>query len=305
MIEIMSTKGGKGPSRDWLSPHLGYVKTSHAKGKIRQWFKKQERAENIERGRELLNKELRHLGLKLSGWEELAGLFKYDSQEDFLLAIGCGSLATHQIALKLAAEREPPKVAAEFASPKPPTSVIKVLGAGDMLTRLAQCCHPVPGDRIIGYVTRSRGVTVHRQDCYNVVNQVEKERLVKVEWGQVTSSYPVSIEVEAWDRVGLVSDISTLVAGEKINIAAVRFVNHDDHTTSTFLTLEVKGLAQLSRLSSKIEGVSGVINVTRVGDEATIDASSESGSAEMKGVDIAGNKISTKTSTGSREKAVT
>lgn len=273
VVEIMSTKGVKGPSRDWLSPHLGYIKTSHAREKIRQWFKKQERVENIEHGRALLEKEMRHLGIKLSEREALAKLFKYDNLDDFLVAIGYGGITTHLIALKLAAQQEQPRVVTEATLPKQPVSAIKVLGAGDMLTQLARCCHPVPGDKIAGYVTRSRGVTIHRQDCYNVIHEEERERLISVEWGQTDSLYSVNIQVEAWDRVGLVRDIATIVAGEKVNIASVSFVNHDDHTTSTFLTLETRGLAQLSRLLAKIEGIRGVMSVTRMGDEATIKTS--------------------------------
>ncbi|MDI6815533.1 MAG: TGS domain-containing protein, partial [Dehalococcoidales bacterium] len=163
VVEIISAKGAKGPSRDWLNPHLGYIRTSHAREKIRQWFKKQERAENIERGRELLEKEMRHLGIKLSEREELAKLFKYDNLDDFLVAIGYGGITTHQIAVKLAAHQEQPRVVAEVTPPKPPLSAIQVLGVGDLFTHLAKCCRPVPGDKIIGYVTRSRGVTVHRQ----------------------------------------------------------------------------------------------------------------------------------------------
>jgi len=272
VVEIVSAKKAKGPSRDWLNPHLGYTKTSHAQGKIRQWFKRQERAGNIEHGRVLLEKEMRRLGIKVER-EELAKLFKYDSLDDFLAAIGYGGITTHQIALRLAAQQEPPKVVPELTPLQLPASTIQVLGAGDMLTHLAQCCHPVPGDKIIGYVTRSRGVTIHRQDCYNVIHEEERERLIAVEWGQTDSVYPVRIQVEAWDRVGLVRDITTIVAEEKVNIAAVSFINHDDHTTSTFLTLETRGLAQLSRLLAKIEGVRGVISVTRAGDEATMKAS--------------------------------
>ncbi|MBA7705309.1 GTP pyrophosphokinase [subsurface metagenome] len=273
VVEIMSAKGARGPSRDWLNPHLGYIKTSHAREKIRQWFKKQERAENIERGREILEKEMRHLGIKLSEREGLAKLFKYDSLDDFLVAIGCGGITTHQIALKLSAQQEQPREVAKVILPKRPVSAIKVLGVGDMLTQLAQCCHPVPGDKIIGYVTRSRGVTIHRQDCHNVIGEDEKERLIPVEWAQTASLYPVSVKVEAWDRVGLARDITAIVAGEKVNISAMNVANHDDHTTSISLTLETGSLAQLSRLLGKIEGVWGVTSVTRVGDEATIKAS--------------------------------
>ncbi|MFC1902870.1 RelA/SpoT family protein [Chloroflexota bacterium] len=270
VVEIMVVKGDRAPSRDWLNPHLGYINTSHAREKIRQWFKKQERVDNIERGREILEKGLRRLGIKFSEREELAKLFKYDSVDDFLAAIGYGGISAHKIALKLAAQQEQPKVGAEAVLPRQPVSAVRVLGVGDLLTNLAQCCHPVPGDKITGYVTRSRGVTIHRQDCYNVVHAVEKERLVPVEWGEADALYPVSIEVEAWDRVGLVRDVTSVIAEEKVNIASVSFAYHDDHTTSTFLTLETKGLAQLLRVMSKIDGVRGVISVARVGDEATI-----------------------------------
>jgi guanosine-3',5'-bis(diphosphate) 3'-pyrophosphohydrolase len=274
VIEIISAKGAKGPSRDWLNPHLGYIRSTHAREKIRQWFKKQERAENIEQGREILEKEMRRLGMKLGEREELAKLFKYDSVDDFLAAIGYGGVTIHQIAVKLAAQQEPPKGAVgEVALPKPPVSAIKVLGVGDMLVNLAQCCRPVPGDKIIGYVTRSRGVTIHRQDCYNVIHEDEKERLVKVEWGQTDSLYPVSIQLEAWDRVGLIRDISTIVAEEKVNISTMNLTNHEDHTITLDFVMETKGLAQLSRLLAKIEGIRGVISVARVGDEATTKTS--------------------------------
>jgi len=205
VVEIIAAKGSKGPSRDWLNPHLGYTCTSHAREKIRQWFKKQERAENIERGRELLEKEMRRLGIKLGEREGLAKLFNYDDLDDFLVSI-----------------------------PKPPISAIKVLGVGDMLVNLGRCCRPVPGDKIIGYVTRSRGVTIHRQDCYNVIHEDEKERLVKVEWGQTDSLYPVNIQLEAWDRLGLIRDISTMVAEEKVNISGMNLINHEDHTISLY-----------------------------------------------------------------------
>jgi GTP pyrophosphokinase len=270
IVEIISAKGAKGPSRDWLNPHLGFVKTSHATEKIRQWFKRQERAENIERGRELLDKEMRHLGIRATEREELVKLFKYDSPDDFLAAIGYGGITTQQIAVKLAAQQEQPKIVVKARPPRPPASAIRVLGVGDLLTHLAQCCHPVPGDKIIGYVTRSQGVTIHRQDCYSVIHEDERERLIPVEWGQTDALHPVNIQVEAWDRVGLVRDITTAVAEEKVNIASVNFVNNDDGTTSTFLTLETKGLAQLSRLIVKIEGVQGVLGVARVGDRTTI-----------------------------------
>jgi GTP pyrophosphokinase len=150
-------------------------------------------------------------------------------------------------------------------APKGPvyTTAIEVLGTGDLLTQLARCCNPVPGDAVIGYVTRSRGVTVHRRDCVNVLHEPEVERLVDVEWGRGGRLYPVAIRVEAWDRVGLLRDIGGLVAEEKVNMVAVRTQEHADRTTSVFITLQTTGVDQLTRLLSKMEAIKGVFSVGR------------------------------------------
>ena len=269
VVDIMSTKGEKGPSLDWLNPHLGFVRTSHAKEKIRQWFKRQERAENIERGRQILDKELRHLGITIER-EELAELCNFSNAEDFLAAIGYGGVSTHQIVTKLAAKEEAPKAIPEVAPRKPVPSTVNVLGVGNLVTHLAQCCHPVPGDKIIGYITRSRGVTIHRQDCQSVQHEDEKDRLVPVEWGQTDALYPVNIQVEAWDRVGLMRDITVVVAEEKVNITSLATHNQSDHTTLMEFTMETQGLAHLSRLLKKIESVKGVIRIVRTGDKASV-----------------------------------
>ncbi len=269
VVDIMSTKGEKGPSLDWLNPHLGFVRTSHAKEKIRQWFKRQERAENIERGRQILDKELRHLGITIER-EELAELCNFSNAEDFLAAIGYGGISTHQIATKLAAQEEAPKAIPEVAPRKPVPSTVNVLGVGNLVTHLAQCCHPVPGDKIIGYITRSRGVTIHRQDCQSVQHEDEKDRLVPVEWGQTDALYPVNIQIEAWDRVGLMRDITVVVAEEKVNITSLATHNQSDHTTLMEFTMETQGLAHLSRLLKKIESVKGVIRIVRTGDKASV-----------------------------------
>lgn len=262
-VEILVGRDDKGPSRDWLNTNLGYVHTSKARDRIRQWFKKEARSDNIDKGREILEKELRRLGTSLTNREEIAQSFKYQSVEDFYEAIGYGDISASQIALKLAVQEEQPKVAQTIPKAITEPLGIKVLGAGDLLTRLAACCKPVPGDEIIGYVTRSAGVTVHRQDCPNVIKEKEKERLVSVEWGRVDQLYPVVVRIDAWDRVGLLRDITTLVSNEGVNISSIKSDNHDDNSTSIFLALETKGVSQLSRLLSKIEGVVGVVNVTR------------------------------------------
>ena len=218
VVEILTSKSPRGPSRDWLNANLGYLKTSNAREKVRQWFKKQKRQENIEKGSEILDRELHRLGLTLSEAQgELRRQFRQDSWDDFLATLGYGGISLHQVALKLAPLITPKETPVEEAPPQAPaapvyTSAIRVLGTGDLLTQLARCCNPVPGDAIIGYVTRSRGVTVHRRDCHNVTQEDEPERLVGVEWGKGRQLYPVAARIEALDRVGLMRDISTLVA---------------------------------------------------------------------------------------------
>lgn len=273
VVEVVTTKREKGPSRDWLNPHLDYVKTHHAREKIRQWFKRQQREENIERGRELLEKEYKQFGMKLGDREALAKQFKYDTVEDFFAAIGYGGITAHQVALKQAAQQEQPRVIEEeiqkvVSEPtKSSTSSIKVMGVGSMLTNIAKCCNPVPGDPIIGYVTRNSGVTIHHKDCYNVKKEKDSGRLIRVEWGQKDSFHPVPIVVEAWNRVGLVRDISTLVAEEKVNIVNMNVAENDDNTVTIHFVLETKGLQQLGRIMAKLGGVRGVLSANRSGSK--------------------------------------
>jgi GTP pyrophosphokinase len=274
VVEVLVGRSSRGPSRDWLNRNLGYVRTSHARQKIRQWFRKQERAENIERGREVLERELRRLGITLAQCkDELLRQFRYESLDDFFAALGFGGVSLHQVVLRL--ERylqpeEPLALPAEAPQRLPSTKGIQVLGTGDLLTQLARCCNPVPGDDIIGYITRSRGVTVHRRDCFNILNEEEPQRLVDVAWGQTGELYPVAVQIEAWDRVGLLRDVSTMIAEEQVNMVAVTTLERDDRTTSISLTIETQGIDQLSRLLSKLETVRGVTRTTsRAGRRAS------------------------------------
>ncbi len=277
IVEIIPTKTPRGPTRDWLNTNLGYIKTGHAREKIRQWFKRQERAENIERGRELLDKELRRLNLNPSEWQdELLRLFKQESLDDLLAAVGYGGIPTDRIATRLAPLLEQqhghelaPTVPAHGAPPLAPAPVtgIQVLGTGDLLTQLAQCCRPVPGDDIVGFVTRSRGVSVHRADCSNIRKTPEPERLVEVSWGSHTQHYPVAVRVEAWDRLGLLRDLSAVITEDRINISGVRTESHhNDHTITVHLTISTTGLEQLTRVLHRLESVRGVLSVARSRD---------------------------------------
>jgi guanosine-3',5'-bis(diphosphate) 3'-pyrophosphohydrolase len=266
IIDVMVSKTEKAPSLDWLNPDLGFVKTGHAREKIRSWYKKQERTQNIERGHTILDKELKRLGVDVTNVEALAKEMEFDDAEDFLAALGYGGITPHQIAAKLAGEQEEEVPAPAGRHAEAPSkhkgSNIQVLGVGELLTHLAQCCHPVPGDDIIGYITRTHGITVHRKNCINVVNEEEKERLIAVSWGDVEDVYPVNVQVEAYDRVGLLRDITTVVAEEKINIASVSTQYNDDVFTM-YATIEVKGTEQLKHLLSRIMSLRGVITARK------------------------------------------
>ena len=273
VAEILTSKAPKGPSRDWLNPNLGYIRTSHAREKVRAWFKRQERAENVVRGREMLEKELHRLGTSLNAMEEdLLKLFPAlgGSLEDLLATVGYGGISTHQIALKLAPllERAQAPVAPSSPMPLPqarpqaPVSV-RVLGGANLLTNLARCCNPLPGDPIIGYITRGRGVTVHRRDCQGLRRLQEGERLLDAEWGPQGRLFPVAVRIEAWDRLGLLRDISTIVAFEKVNMTQVRTQEHEDRSITIFATLETMGLGQLTRVLDRLEAVRGVVSVSR------------------------------------------
>ena len=140
---------------------------------------------------------------------------------------------------------------------------MRVTGVGNLLTTMARCCNPLPGDQIVGYVTRARGVTVHRADCHNVLNEEEHERIVEVEWGTTAKLYPVSVRIEAWDRVGLLRDITTVVTEDKVNMVGVRTTENGDGSVTIQATLETTGIEQLSRLLSRLEILRGVRAVER------------------------------------------
>ena len=267
IIEVLTTKSPKGPSRDWLNSNLGYIKTAHAREKIRQWFRKQLREENIVRGRELLEKELNRLGLANEKLDDIAQLFKFDRLDDFVAAIGYGDISTQQIASKIAAEQARTYEISLPEVPPPPaeaTKGIRVMGVGDLLTKLARCCTPVPGDEIVGYITRGKGVTVHRKDCPNIMAEKEQERLVRVDWGRTEHQvYPVTVRIEAWDRDGLLRDVAAVVAEDKINMSSVSAVSHPDRTATITATLEISGIEMLSRILSKLESIRDVSSVIR------------------------------------------
>jgi GTP pyrophosphokinase len=252
-VEILTTRHG-GPSRDWLNPNLGHVRTSRARSKIRQWFRRQDREQNVSQGREIVERELKRLGMEHLGHETVAQLFDHEKLGDFHAAVGFGDINSQQIAGRIA-ETRPHEETGLLPAPPPPTPTIEgvqVQGTGGLLTRLARCCNPLPGDDVTGYVTRGRGVTIHRRDCSNILSTRETERLIEVSWGVRQRTVPVAIRITAYDRAGLLSEISNIISAERINITSLT-QDVRQNIATLYLTIEISNIAQLSRVLTRIE----------------------------------------------------
>ncbi|NMC12911.1 MAG: bifunctional (p)ppGpp synthetase/guanosine-3',5'-bis(diphosphate) 3'-pyrophosphohydrolase [Chloroflexi bacterium] len=267
-LEILTAKRG-GPSRDWLNSNLGLVKTQRAKTKIRRWFKKQAMEQNIGQGKALLDKELKRLGITEVNLERLSREFEYRSVDDLFEAIGCGDLPLGKLVNHLTlGEKESDDsfiaiTKSAGAPAKPSEDSVTVLGLKGLLTTNARCCNPAPGDMIIGYITRGRGATIHRQDCPNILRIKDRERLVRVSWGEVKSTYPVPVRIKAYDRNGLMKDVSTLITDEGINMSSINV--ETSHNLAIFdLKLEVHDIAELSRVLDRLENLPNVIEAKRV-----------------------------------------
>jgi guanosine-3',5'-bis(diphosphate) 3'-pyrophosphohydrolase len=270
IVEIVTNKTSPGPSRDWLT----FIATSNARAKIKQWFKHERHQENIARGRELLERELRRTGSVTAGMKpdrlkDIAGQFGMPSEEELLAAIGNSDVSLLQVAQALRGEtpEEPIEPALPVAPPpaRAPTGV-RVRGVDNVLIAFGRCCTPLPGDRIVGYVTRGRGVTVHRQDCPNsAFLRTHPERLLEVDWEVAADGvYQVEVEVEAFDRVGLLKDIMAAVAETKTNALSVNARVRKDKVVVINLVLDIRSVGQLHTVMQKVEKVPEVFNVARV-----------------------------------------
>lgn len=266
MVEILTARHG-GPSRDWLNANLKLVNTQRARAKIRAWFKEQDREQNLSQGKAVLERELRRLGIELEP-ELLAQTFDFRTVDDLYVAIGCGDISVGRIVNKLSdlsKEKQDGQLIPQQASEKMGSdeTSVTVLGLRGMLTTFARCCKPVQGDDIIGYITRGRGVTIHRQDCPNILRLNDRERIIKVNWGAAPKTYPVPVLIKAYDRAGLMGDISNILNEEGINILDVKLrVSH--HLAYLTLVLEVGDIAQLSRVLTRIENLPNVTEAQRV-----------------------------------------
>ncbi|HEX5943177.1 MAG TPA: bifunctional (p)ppGpp synthetase/guanosine-3',5'-bis(diphosphate) 3'-pyrophosphohydrolase [Anaerolineales bacterium] len=263
-VEILTAKRG-GPSRDWLNPNLGLVKTQRARSKIKAWFKKQEDEQNLAQGRATLERELQRLGITNTNFEKMARELGFKIPEEMFIALGNGDLSVNRVIKQLSDIEETADIL-EVTVPsqeiKPSTDAVEVVGLKGLLSTIARCCNPMPGDQIVGYITRGRGATIHRQDCPNILRQKDTERLLQVDWGKVERTFPVHITVKAYDRQGLMGDISTLLQGEGVNIADVS-VNYNRTVADIKLVIEIRDLAQLSRVLTRIESLPNVLEALR------------------------------------------
>ena len=266
-VEVLTAKRG-GPSRDWLNPNLGLVRTSRARAKIKQWFKRQDRESNLTQGRAMLEKEFKRLGLKNVELVNFLTDLNVKTIEDLYVAIGCGDIGVGRVINKIAeAEEEELQDEFEFDLVEEPETItspdtVTVMGLKGIATTMAKCCNPMPGDEIIGYITRGRGATIHRQDCPNILRVTEKERLVKVSWGQPGKTFTVPVQIKAYDRQGLMSDISNVLTDENVNVIDMS-MKMNQHLAVIKLVLGVKGIPQLSRILTRLESLPNIFEAKR------------------------------------------
>ncbi len=272
-VEVLTARQAA-PSRDWLNPHLGYLKTSRARAKVRHWFKQQDRDINVTAGRLSLERELHRLGLTGSQLEPVAQQLNFSDVDSMMAALGRGDLQPGQVvsavlSLTEKEDEEPPALPSRSRRPaaRQPSDDFKILGVGNLLTNAARCCRPVPNDTIVGYITRGRGVTIHRRDCANVLRlkDDDRDRLIDVEWGSLPDRvFPVDIQIQAYDRHGLLRDVTALLANDRINVLGVNTVTDRKELIANMeLHVEVTDIGQLSRILSRIGQLPNIIEVKR------------------------------------------
>jgi GTP pyrophosphokinase len=263
-VEILTAKRGT-PSRDWLNGNLGLVRTQRARSKIKVWFKKQEDEQNLAQGRDGLEKELQRLGVKEINFEKMARDLNYKTPDEMFIELGNGELSVNKVIRQFSQHEEADEIFEVRPANKSTTStnIIEVVGLKGMLSSMARCCNPMPGDPVVGFITRGRGATIHRQDCPNILQTKDRERLLQVGWGHVEHTYPVPIQIKAYDRQGLVNDISKLLSDESINITDVK-VNVNRSMADLRLIIEVRDIAQLSRVLARIESLPNIMEAHRI-----------------------------------------
>lgn len=267
-VEILTQKQPN-PSRDWLNPSLGYIKSSRARAKIHHWFKQLDRDKNLSAGKEILDNELQKLELTYKDLDPAIKRFNFRELDDLMVAIGAGDIRLNQM-LNFITDRTDHEPVIRFKSPSKVTgdkNGIVVDGVGSLMSHVARCCRPVPGDEIIGYITQGRGIAVHREDCDSFSNLKNKhpERVISVSWSDdISSSYALTIRIEASDRSGLIRDISSALANEKVNVLNMNVNTVDSTQTAIFvMQIEVHDLQGTNKVLSKLHQIEGVHSAKR------------------------------------------
>ncbi len=271
-IEILTGREPN-PSRDWLNPNSGYLKSSRARSKVQYWFRLQDRDKNIAAGKELLDTELNRLNLTIDSIPKVLARFNVNSMEELLAGIGGGEIKVTQVVHyvqsqsgKLQQPEIDPRLISKPISNQPKSHVV-VQGVGNLLTHMAGCCQPLPGDAIVGYITQGRGIAVHRDDCeqFKVLQEAHRERVVEATWGdKYASGYEVTIRIVAHDRNGLLRDITSILANEKANV--LRMSSNSDisqQTATIIMTMELYNLDSLNKLLTKVSQIDDVIEAKR------------------------------------------
>ena len=269
-IEILRDRKS-GPSRDWLNPNLGYIKSGRTRAKVRQWFKQQDHVANEADGEAVYARELKRLGVTAPDRDALCKRFNFKRFEDLMAALGSGDITTGQVAGALQRQLNEADPVPEFKVRRSEAGEAKGKG-GDiagLLTNVARCCNPVPPEPIMGYITQGRGVTVHRRACANVVRlgKADDRRLIDLHWSEIGRSvHPVRVSVVAYDRQGLLRDITTAIANEKVNVTGIDSKTKlRDTIARVDVTVEVNDLSQLARILDRLGTLKNIIEASRVG----------------------------------------
>ncbi|MDZ7787985.1 MAG: bifunctional (p)ppGpp synthetase/guanosine-3',5'-bis(diphosphate) 3'-pyrophosphohydrolase [Halofilum sp. (in: g-proteobacteria)] len=272
-VEVLTTREAR-PSRDWLNQDLGYLRTSRARAKVRAWFNQQDHAQHVEDGRGLLERELKRLRARDLSQDRLARELGFERCNDLLAALGRNEVSSSRVAGAVQTLMGPRDEDTRAITHRPARSAnesdaLRVSGMGDLMMRTANCCKPVPGDEVIGYITRGRGVTVHRRDCHNIlrVEGDERDRLIEVEWGggEPQGRWSVDIVVEAFDRPGLLRDATRVLAEDDVNVTrAEMHVTRPPHARIE-LTVQIRDMAQLDRALQRLQQLPNVFDAVRDG----------------------------------------
>jgi GTP pyrophosphokinase len=264
-IDIITANKG-GPNRDWMNENLGYSASARTRSKIRSWFRQQEKEKNIAQGREVVNRELRRLGVAdVYTIEDIAAALKFKDLEQFLAKVGFGDIQSTQIGGAIAAlqqKLQPDDDLRPLLEIRPKSKTLTVKGLAGLHTKMAGCCTPIPPEPIMGYITRGRGVTIHRKDCKTLIATAEPERWIDVEWGIEEETYPIPIVVKAYRRPGLIDEIANILNGQHINLSKTKTTTSNSIST-IYMVAEVASLDQLNHVLGKFEKLHNVIEAGR------------------------------------------